>query len=65
MFFANLPDLNALWAKRKLKDHHLGLFHMPLFWVVIFSLISLFGFFTNFYSWLVILLRAFLVSQEP
>jgi hypothetical protein len=29
-----LPDIDGLWSK-KLKDHHKGFFHSPIFWILI------------------------------
>lgn len=52
MFFANLPDLDSLWNKVKLKDHHKGYFHAPLFWIGVFGIIALFGLISGFYSWI-------------
>jgi len=34
-----LPDLDGLWSK-KLKNHHKGFFHSPIFWIIIAILTS-------------------------
>ena len=45
MIFSILPDLDVLWNKKKIDDHHETPFHTTLFWMTIAFILLMINFF--------------------
>lgn len=62
IFFSILPDLESLWSKSNINDHHSTPFHSPFFWILITFILLIIGIPYNLLSLEIILL--FFISTE-
>ena len=44
MFFSTLPDLEGLWSKKKIHEHHETPFHTTLFWMTVTFILLMINF---------------------